>query len=113
MPMDPDTKRALLLSALVCPGLGQWKVGKRGLGALFMVWAVAGVFLLAWRIFVLLRGYYYEMTAALMDTGGMLPDMSSFHEIHTQVYVTNWWVILAIAVVWIWSVWDLYPSERG
>lgn len=113
MPMDRDTKRALLASALVCPGLGQWRVGKRGLGAAMMAWAVAFVFLLAWRIFVLLRGYYLELTNEMLETGAMVPDLSSFNEIHAQVYITNWWVILAIVVVWIWSVWDLYPRKKG
>ncbi len=113
MAMDPEIKRALLLSALVCPGLGQWKLGKRGLGAAFMAWATAGVVLLGWRIYVLLSGFYYEMTAELMDTGGYLPDPSSFQDVHTEIYVSNWWVILAISVVWIWSVVDLYPRNKS
>ena len=110
--MDPDTKRALLRSALVCPGLGQWKVGKRGLGAAVMAWTVGFFVLFGWRLFVLLRGFYLDMTSVLLADPELVPDLSSFHEIHLEIYIANWWVILAIAVAWVWSVWDLYPRKK-
>jgi uncharacterized membrane protein YeaQ/YmgE (transglycosylase-associated protein family) len=109
--MDKRTKKALLLSALACPGLGHWMLGQKQRGAV-LVAVFAG--LVGWfcvRLFLTVIRLYQEMTAMLTMSGDAMPDTASINEMHLSIYVDNWWLIGAILLLWAYGLWDIYPRK--
>jgi hypothetical protein len=105
MPAQIDPKlrrRAALLSGLVMPGVGQWLLGRRRLGAATVAVVLLLVALLAVRIFFLV---YH----GLVPDGDMLAmriTAEVIADIHRRAYTENWPLLAAIIVIWGWSVWD-------
>jgi len=110
--MESHTKRAILYTALVCPGLGQWLVGRKKRAVFFAAWALCFVGIFGYRLFRMIVSFYHELNQALLETGGLLPDPDRLQQMHAQIYIQNWWVLLAILVVWAWAIADLYPGGR-
>lgn len=111
--MDPKTKRALLYSLLVCPGTGHWLLGRRGRGAALVAAAVVLVGWFGFRLVVMMIGFYNELMESLYG-GESLPDVGRLGSMHASIYVDNWWLLVAIGVIWVYGVWDIYPRKgRG
>ncbi len=109
--MDKPTKRALLYSLLVCPGAGHWMMGRRGRGAVLVALATGLVALFCYRLIALMLRFYDEMMDIFVRTGEVFPDVTRIRQMHSGIYVENWWVILAILAVWTYGVWDIYPRK--
>jgi hypothetical protein len=111
MTMDPKTKRALLYSALVCPGMGHWMLGRRVWGGVLVVVMVGLVVWFAWRLFTIMVSFYDEIMDAFVSSGELFPDLGRVNEMHASIYLENWWLIVAIMLVWAFGVWDIYPRK--
>ncbi len=111
--MEKRTKRALLYSALVCPGIGHWQLGRRGraVGLVVAFSALIGLFL--YRLIMTMIRMYNELMEIFAATGEVLPDVDSINEMHLSIYIDNWWLILAILAVWGFGVWDIYPRKKA
>ena len=93
------TGKAMLLSGLVIPGLGQWTLGRRGLSVSIMAatLAVAGaMFIRIWSL----------LNETISATGNpfdlFVPE--TLARIQTQAHSDNWWLLLLFLVLWIGSV---------
>ena len=112
--MDKPTKRALLYSVLVCPGTGHWMLGRRRRGVVLIASAGGLVAWFCYRLIMLMLRYYDEMMDTFMTTGEVFPDVTRISQMHTGIYLENWWLIVAILAVWGFGVWDIYPRKlRG
>ncbi len=101
-------RKAVFYSALVLPGLGQWVLGKRVWGALFMVIVIGLVLWLAARIFALV---YVSMVPS-GDLSRMRINPETVSQVHREAYLQNWWLLMLIAVIWIWSIVDALMARR-
>jgi TM2 domain-containing membrane protein YozV len=98
--------RAALLSGLILPGLGQHYNGQRLKGVSIMAATVLLVGALGWRIFSLL---YRALSAPeIMDRLPFSLTPQIIARLHQQAYVQNWWLLLLIAGLWIFSIADAY-----
>jgi hypothetical protein len=111
--MERRTKKALLSSLLVCPGTGHWILGQRGRGAALIGLTLAVVIWFMVRFIGLMLSFYDEILNGFMASGELLPPMDRISELHTSVYVQNWWLLLVILGLWVYSAWDIYPRKRG
>ena len=98
------TRRAALLSGLILPGLGQWLLGRRVKGCLTMLVFTALVVLLGARIFLLV---HEAMFGGAMSAGG-----DWIAELHRRAYAENWWLLLPVLAIWVWSVIDAVRTGR-
>jgi len=110
--MDKPTKRALLYSALVGPGTGHWLLGQRGKGVVLMGAFLGLTVLFCYRLFTMMVSFYDEMMDTFATTGEVFPDVTAIQEIHSSIYIENWWLILGVLALWAYGVWDIYPSAR-
>jgi len=101
-----STRRAMILSGLVMPGLGQWVMGFQARGALIMLW-----------IFLLLIAMFVRLFFLVYNT--LYPSLSQFQipadlirEVHTRAYAENWWLLAIIVVIWLGSVVDVFFIGR-
>ena len=97
------TIRAMLLSGLVFPGLGQIYLGRKKLGAFLsgsvfglLLWLVIRIFLLTWRAVVV-------KTSAEIGLN-LSPEVLS--RLHHQAWAGNWWLVLMIVLFWAFSIWE-------
>ena len=111
--MDRATKRALLYAALVCPGMGHWLLGRRRRGVVLVAIFAGLVALFCYRLVTMGVRCYDEMMDVFAATGEVFPDVTRISEMHTGIYVDNWWLILAILLTWGFGVWDIYPRKKG
>lgn len=111
MAMDRETKRALLYSALVCPGMGHWMLGRRGRGAALVAAVVGLVVVFGYRLFTMMLRFYDEIMDAFVVSGELFPDLGRVNEMHASIYLDNWWIILAILLAWAFGVYDIYPRK--
>ena len=101
--IDPKLRRrAALLSGLVMPGVGQWLLGRRRLGAAIIVAVLFLVALMAIRIFLLV----YHGLVPDGDMLNMRITADLIRDIHRRAYVENWPILVAIIGAWAWSIWD-------
>lgn len=102
------TRRAVLFSGLVFPGMGQWLLGRRVKAVLIGFWIVLLLLALMARIFVL-------VSDAIMPGGDIIMlDLSpaTLSAVHHQAYVDNWWLLVIIAAIWIYSMVDAYLEGK-
>jgi len=110
--MDKPTKRALLYAALVCPGTGHWLLGQRGKGVGLMGAFLGLTVLFCYRLFTMMVRFYDEMMDIFATTGEVFPDVTTIQEMHSSIYIENWWLILGVLALWAYGVWDIYPRKR-
>lgn len=99
--------KALLLSALVLPGLGQLYLGRKVIGALIIVFVN---FLIIIGLFVLLRGLSPVIAAQI--AGGAISITPS--EVLTSLDSSagfGKFVLIAFCAVWLFSVGDILKSN--
>jgi hypothetical protein len=100
-------RRAMILSGLVLPGLGQWVRQQRVKAVIFAGGALVPIVAMFIRI-------YHLVHAAMFVPGSdfpIIPDENLLRQIHLQAWTQNWWLLLIIAVFWIASVADAGRSE--
>lgn len=100
---------ALLLSLLVCPGAGQFLLGRRRRGALMALLAVGLTFgllaFLTWHVFVeLAQGTPEDDPLAVLHAMGL----AIAH--HQAVLVAG---LLALTALWLWSAADTLLGGRA
>ncbi len=111
--MDKPVKKALLYSALVCPGIGHWMLGKKSRGAVLIAAFAALVGLFCYRLIMKMIAMYDLLMDIFVMTGEVFPDVNTINELHLSIYIENWWLIALIFAVWGFGVWDIYPRKRG
>ena len=100
--MKPKT-RAILMSAFVCPGLGQVIVGKRR-GYLFIAGSVIVLVLLFLSIF---RIILQEMPPEMLMNMSPLEYSSAFVKVRQRTYYENIPIMVAFLAIWLGSIIDL------
>jgi mannose/fructose/N-acetylgalactosamine-specific phosphotransferase system component IIC len=106
--MEPRIKRAVLLTALVCPGTGQWMLGQRAKGGVVIAVTVSLVVLFGFRLVRMMLAFYDELMDAIYS-GENVVGFERINEMHLSIYADNWWLLLVIALLWGWAIWDIYP----
>jgi hypothetical protein len=100
---------AALLSALVCPGAGQWRNGQRLKGAALVVLSVGLVVLLAVRI------VWVSITAVPLDLD--VTDLAGTWALAHGIVLSHIGefngLVLAIAAVWVYGVVDAILVGRS
>jgi hypothetical protein len=96
------TNRGMFYSGLVFPGLGEWVLGRRTRGALLMAWELLLVLALALRVWVLV----YNTLSEPLSHFQLPPELLA--QVHKQLYVENWWLLVFIFGLWIASIIDAY-----
>jgi hypothetical protein len=103
--MTPRAK-AVFLSGLVFPGLGQVVNKQVAKGAVimgslsvFLLWLVVRIFQLTWK------------TMAITGDDGlqsMRMDPDTIAHLHNQAWALNWWLAALIMAIWVYSIVDAY-----
>jgi len=93
--------KAMLLSGLVLPGLGQIYLGRKKLGAGIAFIILSSIFWLFIRIFFLTW-----RTVMVKGSKGMSINLSTevFSQLHHQAWAKNWWLVLIIVLIWLSSI---------
>ncbi len=105
--MTPAGK-AMLLSGLVCPGLGQWRLGARLKGALMAAAVIGLVMVLGVKVFHTV----WEVLAPGGDIMAARFTREAIDEAHKEAYLRNWWVLLPIVAVWLYGIFDARTMGR-
>ena len=102
--------RAALLSGLVLPGLGQYHNGQRAKGLGLMAGTIVPVLILAGRIFFLV--YRALRVPEILERlpWSVTPELLS--RLHHQAYSQNWWLLLLIVALWLYSIMDAYRVAK-
>jgi hypothetical protein len=50
---------------------------------------------------------YRALMAELAASGDLLVDPGLIRSMHTRIYVENWWILLALALLWTLALGDL------
>lgn len=101
--------KALLLSALVCPGLGQLANGQRAKGIALIVTTVAGTAWLAWRLASVVIGRLPDADA-LADPLAWEQALSAARDPSTGPLAIG---TLLLSLLWVYSAWDAHRHSRG
>jgi len=102
--------RAALLSGLVLPGLGQYANGQRPKGVSIMAATVVLVGVMGWRIFSLV--YHALWTPEVLDRFPLSVTPQLLERLHRQAYAQNWWLLLLIIGLWLFSIGDAYRAAK-
>jgi hypothetical protein len=96
------SNRGMLYSGLIFPGLGQWVLGRRLRGALIIAWELGLLLALLLRIWVLVYDTLFEPLSHFQIPFDLISQV--IKRAHTE----NWWVLVLILAIWIWSIADAY-----
>ena len=100
--MDAQT-RAILMSALICPGVGQLTIGRRR-GWIFIIMII---FLLIWLMKNIAVIVFHELPPELVYNLSPIEYAAAFVRIRHRVYLENIPTMLGIGAVWAGSIIDL------
>lgn len=102
--------RAALFSGLLWPGLGQYLNGQRRKTLVIMTGFGILALVLAGRIF----GLVYQQLFGAVGSNSLvlIPASSVLAEIHHRAYAENWWLVVLLAGVWLYSIIDAYWVAR-
>jgi diadenosine tetraphosphate (Ap4A) HIT family hydrolase len=101
--------KALLLSALVCPGLGQLANGERAKGLALIGATLVGTVWLAWRLAAQVLGQLPD-AAALADPLAWERTISATREQSAGPLAL---ATLLLGLLWAYSAWDAHRHSRG
>ena len=102
--------RAALLSGLILPGWGQYYNGQRRKGVSIMAATVVLVGALGWRIFSLV--FHSLRVPEVLDRLPWSLTPQLLERLHRQAYVQNWWLLLLIIGLWLFSIGDAYRAAK-
>ena len=101
--MTPQ-KKSVLMSAFLCPGLGQLYLGKRR-GWAFLAASIIFVTIICYKtVFIVLRELPPE-TIMYMDP---FEYAAAFHRIRHLAYVENMYTLIALIALWLGGIVDTY-----
>jgi len=100
--------RAILMTAFLCPGVGQVSVGKRR-GWIFIA---ATVILLIWLFINIALIAFQEMSPNVIQNLSPIEYAAAFVRIRHRVYIENIVQILVFLGVWVASIIDLAISKE-